>query len=159
MIKQSLCIEVLSSLKCSFKHYITVYFMAQSPSFLLRFGDFWSPSILCSNIGLDNLVKLLACLQPAFCLHYLITLVSWSVSMFVFLDRSMKSWGQLELQQLRPRQEGSWLVCHLPLRCRTDPPRGSLEDGEWESPWPGTPIETSWIEQVHYRLDHCVLDW
>lgn len=64
-------------------------------------------------------------------------------------NRSMKSWGSLELQQLRPRPEGSWLVYHLPLRCRIDPPKGSLEAGEWESPLPGTchaagPILTSW---------------
>lgn len=71
-----------------------------------------------------------------------------SIYLFHLLGRSMKNCQQLELQLLRLKQEGSWLVCLLHLRCKTEPPRGFQEGGEWESLLPGTPLLFSWVKLI-----------
>lgn len=73
-----------------------------------------------------------------------------------FLSRSMRSWGSLALQPLRLRPGGSWPVCLSRLRCRTDPPRGSLEAGGWEFHLPG--LCRSSKSQTHPRHQWLTVD-
>lgn len=71
----------------------------------------------------------------------------------------MKNCQQLELQLLRPKQEGSWLVCLLHLRCKTEPPRGFQEGGEWESLLPGTPLLFYWVKLIKNEPTVWGLTW